>query len=117
MVLAVIVAGGLAMKNPGAVWAFYDDIYPSDPAKRQALDLCFVENHQFNRLDASERNACYQHMLLRLGDLTPSGSPIGQPAVNFVDLQRAAGEGSLPRNDIRRLEQTRQAQRAINSPH
>jgi hypothetical protein len=75
-------------------------------AKRQALALCFAQDHQFNRLNAGERDACYRHMLFRLGDPTPSGSLVAQPPVNFVDLQRAAGEGSLPHNDVRRLEQT-----------
>ena len=108
MALAIAGAGGFAALNPGAVKAFYEDIYPRDPAKRQALDLCFVENHKFNRLDAGERDACYRRMLMPLGEVTATGGE--QPNVNLIDLQRAAGAGNLPKNDIRRLEQNQAAQ-------
>lgn len=112
MALAIAGAGGFAATNPGAVKAFYQDIYPSDPAKRQALDLCFTENHKFNRLDAGEREACYRRMLMPLGEVTATSGE--EPHVNLIDLRRAAGEGNLPKNDIRRLEQNQAAQ---HSPH
>jgi hypothetical protein len=108
VVAAIVVgAGAFAAMNPGVVKAFYEDLYPSDPAKRQALDLCFMQDHKFNRLDAGERDACYQHMLQPLGEVAP-GAP---PNVNPVDLQRAAGQTGAPRNDIRRIEQS------ANAPH
>ncbi|HWB48732.1 MAG TPA: hypothetical protein VG651_06455 [Stellaceae bacterium] len=107
LTLAVIGAAGVAIVDPGIVKAFYQDIYPSDPAKRQALELCFMQDHKFNRLEASERERCYHRMLQPLGEISSS-----DPAVaNLVDLQRAAGQGSVPRNDIRRLEQNE------NPPH
>ena len=112
MVLVVVGAGGFAAMNPGVVKAFYEDLYPSDPAKRQALDLCFMQDHKFNRLDAGERDGCYRRMLMPLGEVSPS--PTEPPNVNLVDLQRAAAQGTLPRNDIRRLEQN---QSALHSPH
>ena len=114
MAAVVIAAGGFAAMNPGVVKAFYEDLYPSDPLKRQALDLCFMQDHQFNRLDATERENCYHHMLQPLGELSSSVAPADQPHTNLLDLQRAAGEGSMPRNDIRRLEQQ---QDALHSSH
>jgi len=100
---AVVVGGGFAVLNPGVVRAFYQDIYPSDPAKRQALELCFLQDHQFNRLEPSARENCYHRMLQPLGEISTSETQ--PPTANLVDLQRAAGGGQMPRNDIRRLEQ------------
>jgi hypothetical protein len=111
MAVVVVAAGGFAVTNPGTVRAFFDGIYPSDSAKRQALDLCFREDHKFNRLDSDERETCYRHTLMSLGSM----SAVEQPNANLVDLQRAADQGSsLPRNDVRRVEQT---QGALHSPH
>ena len=105
LALIVIGAGAFAVVNPGVVKAFYRDIYPDDPAKRQALELCFMQDHKFNRLDADQRDACYTRMLQPLGEVTPSE----QPNVNLVDLQRAAAQGSMPRNDIIRLQENQAA--------
>jgi hypothetical protein len=107
MGLVVISAGGFAAMHPGAVKAFYQDIYPRDPAMREALDRCFLENHDFNRLVSGARDACYRHILLSAGDVS-SAAPQQRDA-NLIDLTRAAGQGSVPRNDIRRLEQTEDA--------
>jgi hypothetical protein len=107
MLTAVVVGGGgFVAMNPGAVKAFYEDIYPSDPAKRQALEFCFMHDHKFNRLDSDQRDACYRTMLIQRGELAGQ-PPADQPTVNSVDLQRAAGMGSVPRNDVRRSEETR----------
>lgn len=104
--LAVITAGGAAAMHPGAVKAFYLGIYPTDPAKAEALNLCFTENHAFNRLDAGEREACYRHILNAANAVSAvSTASIATPVANPVDLRQAAGEGQMPRNDIRRLEQ------------
>jgi hypothetical protein len=112
MMMAFLILGGgaFAATNPGVVKGFYDDLYPSDPAKREALDMCFMENHQFNRLDADARDACYKRMLQPLGEVTATE----QPSVNIIDLQRAAAQGSMPRNDIIRLQEDRHAP---HSPH
>jgi hypothetical protein len=106
----IVAAGGFAALNPGVVRAFYQDIYPSDPAKRQALELCFLRDHMFNRLEASARERCYHQMLQPLGEISASETP--PPTANLVDLQRAAGEGRMPRNDARRLEQNEHPPRA-----
>ena len=107
IVTGVLIAGAaLAVMNPGVVKAFYQDIYPSDPAKRQALELCFIQDHQFNRLDSEAREACYHRMLQSVGGtFTAADGTPEQPAANLVDLQRAAGQRNLSRNDVRRLEQ------------
>jgi len=108
LTVAIVGGGGFAAMNPGVVRAFYEDIYPSDPAKRQALELCFVRDHKFNRLDSDQREACYRTMLVSRGEIAAQ-SPNSQPPMNSIDLQRAAGMGSVPRNDIRRSEETRDA--------
>jgi hypothetical protein len=107
VVLVVVGAGTFAAMNPGVVKAFYEDIYPSDPAKRQALELCFMQDHKFNRLESSERDRCYRQMLFTASEHSaPTAvSAEQQPNVNLIDLGRAAAQGNLPRNDIRRLEQ------------
>jgi len=110
LTVAIVGGGGFAAMNPGVVRAFYEDIYPSDPAKREALELCFVRDHKFNRLDPDQRDACYRTMLVSRGEVTVQ-SPGVQPTANSIDLQRAAGMGSVPRNDIRRTEETRGAVR------
>lgn len=108
--LAVIGSAAFAAMNPGVVNAFYHDIYPDDPAKRQALELCFTQDHKFNRLDSDARDACYKRMLQPLGEVTSSE----QPNVNVIDLQRAAAQGGMPKNDIIRLQED---QHATHSPH
>jgi hypothetical protein len=114
MALVVVGVGAFAVMNPSAVKAFYEDLYPNDPAKRQALELCFMQDHKFNRLEPDEREACYHRMLQPLGDISAVNAPPDQPNANLVDLQRASGAGSMPRNDIRRLEQN---QNPPHSPH
>jgi hypothetical protein len=109
MTLAVLGAGGFVITNPGVVNAFYEDLYPSDPAKRHALELCFMQDHKFNRLLSDEREACYHRMLSSLGEIPAAGAAAERPTANLVDLQRSAGAGSVPRNDIRRLEQNENA--------
>jgi len=105
MVFAMVVAGGFAAIHPGAVKAFYVNIYPEDPAKAEALNLCFTENHAFNRLDSAAREGSYRHILASLGEL-PKAAAAAAAAANAVDLRQAAGQGSLPQNDIRRQERT-----------
>ena len=111
LALIVVGAGAFAAMNPGGVKAFYRDIYPDDPAKRQALELCFMQDHKFNRLDAGQRDACYQRMLQPLGEVPASD----QANINMIDLQRAAAQGSMPRNDIIRLQENQAG--APHSPH
>jgi hypothetical protein len=99
--------GGAYIATHGeAIINLYEALYPNDPAKRQALDMCFLENHDFNRLDAAQRTACYQHARLS-GAFT--ASIVGVVPANDIDLRQAAAAGTMPRNDVRRAEQTRDA--------
>lgn len=98
-------AVGYAVSSPGRVLALYEQIYPSNPYKQQALDLCSLRDQGFNRADSTARDACYQRFL---GGREGAGGPIAmadgaQP--NFVDFWRAGSEGNLPRHDIRSLQQ------------
>jgi len=102
LIVVVDVLFGIAPDGSATLKHLYQQVYPSDNAKRQALDLCILQDSQFNRLNSDEREACYNHAQL-LGRVE---MPIAQfvtrgTAPNFVDLQRAAGQGSAPRNDIR----------------
>jgi hypothetical protein len=112
MLLAVVGAGAFAAMNPNVVKGFYEDLYPGDPARRQTLELCFMQDHKFNRLDADQREACYQRMLSSLGEIPTVGTAAERPTANLVDLQRSAGAGSVPRNDILRLEQNQNPPRS-----
>jgi hypothetical protein len=106
----VVSAGGVAAVHPKAISSLYLDVYPTDPAKRQALELCFLQDERFNRLDADERENCYRHVLMPVE--TTAG--LAPAEANPIDLRRAAALGHLPRNDIRRTEQT---QDALHLPH
>jgi len=100
--LAGLAVAGIAGVRPAAMGAFYQEIYPSDPAKRQALDECIALDPRFNRLDSNERAACYR----RGAAAAPEAAAVrAMPAGNFVDLWRAAGQGRLPQNDVRAEQQ------------
>ena len=103
--IAGIMVASAAGGNPGAVWETLQHIYPSDPMQRQALDQCFMEDHRFDRLDRGSREACYRR------SAAAQAVPGADPSVairgnsNFVDLWRSAGQGRLPRHDVRFEEQ------------
>ena len=81
-----------------AVWqvgANYDLLFPSDPAKREALHQCMIENPQFNQLDRGAQEVCLKSRLSRPMPPSPSQA-------NFVDLRRADGQGRQSSNDVRR---------------
>src|SRR5690242_8582868 len=89
--LGVAVLGlglGVAAANSAALKGLYQDIFPTDPAKRMALQICFLQDHKFNRLDASAREACYNHALL-VATTAAAGDQSGQAGagINFVDLK------------------------------
>ncbi len=108
-----VAAGGVAAMHFQDISRFYRDIYPTDPVKREALDLCFTQDHQFNRLDAAARASCYSRALLPAAAMAGL-APVAEPAANPIDLQRAAAAGYMPRNDVRRTEETREA---LHLPH
>ncbi len=99
---------GIAMARPKAVWAIYQQVYPSNPAQRQALAECFLADNRFDRLDPSARAACYRHYLPAhepIAEASDSAQGRRTPPENFVDLWRAAGEGHMSQNDIRAEQQ------------
>lgn len=103
---AIAFIAGITSADPSFLVNLYKDAYPDDQSKRVALSECFRENHAFNRLDRAAREDCYRHALISQvaaqGRL-PSAPPL---AVNMVDLSRAAGRGSVPRNDVRAHQET-----------
>ena len=104
LVISGLIAGaiGVALTHPNAVTNFYAEIYPTDPLKREALERCIQDDHNFNRLAAGERAGCYARVLPvehAAGYETPD-QQIAMRNANFVDLWRAAGRGHVPKNDI-----------------
>lgn len=102
---AAAVAAGA---RPAALWETYQQLYPSDPAQRQALDRCFLEDRRFDRFDPAARAQCYNGASLRGAAAVASNqaSSLAMPP-NFVDLWRAASQGRMPQNDVRTTEQNR----------
>lgn len=100
-----VTVGGVAAMHFQDISTLYRDIYPTDPAKREALDLCFTQDHQFNRLDADARASCYSRALMPAA-MVAGFAPAAGPVANPIDLQRAAAAGHMPRNDVRRTEET-----------
>lgn len=114
----VAISVGVAAQHPDSVKSFYQQLYPNDESKRQALDLCFLANPTFNRLDPEARDACYRQRLIRpkagATVTTQMASAVGN--VNFVDLWRASGQGHLSPDDIR-FEQQNQGYTRSWRPH
>jgi hypothetical protein len=112
-------AAGYAAINPGRVLTLYRQIYPSNPYKQQALDLCSMRDPGFNRADSVARDACYQRFLGgREGDGGPLAgndeAAIDEAQPNFIDFWRAGRQGNLSKHDIRALQQN---QRYLSAAH
>lgn len=103
--IAGVMVASAAGGNPAAVWDTLQHIYPSDPMQRQALDQCFLEDHRFDRLDRGARDACYRRSAAAHAASGPDPSAQIRANGNFVDLWRSAGQGRLPRHDVRFEEQ------------
>ena len=103
--IAGIIVVSAAGMRPAAVWEIFQQIYPSDPMQRQALDQCFMEDHRFDRLDRAAREACYRRNAAARGAAAPDQATRIRANSNFVDLWRAAGQGHMPRHDVRFEEQ------------
>lgn len=99
IVIAGLVGISFGVVRPSLVWDTYRQLYPEDPAERRALNECFTQDPQFNRLDPAARAACFRHSAPMLG--ASETAPAAAPSSNFVDLWRASGQGSMPQNDIR----------------
>jgi hypothetical protein len=103
--IAGVMAASAAGGNPAAVWETLQQIYPGDPMQRQALDQCFMEDHRFDRLDRTAREACYRRSAAARAAAAPDPANRIRANSNFVDLWRSAGHGRLPRHDVRFEEQ------------
>jgi hypothetical protein len=104
--IAGMMAVSAAGTRPAAVWETLQQLYPSDPTQRQALDQCFMEDHRFDRLDRAAREGCYRRSAAARNAAAPGpASPSRATSSNFVDLWRASGQGRLPRHDVRFEEQ------------
>lgn len=99
--LSLVIAGA---GGPARLWQTFQELYPSDPVQRQALDQCFAQDPQLDRLDSAAREACLRRMLPAMAAAEAAENPT-QQASNFVDLWQAAGRGVAPQNDIRYQEQ------------
>ena len=104
--LGLAAASAFAATHPDRVRDFYETLYPSDPYKREALELCFARDHAFNRADPEAREACYRQVLA--GPVPVSARELPPPRVNepnFIDLYRAQGQGHAPKDDVRYQQQ------------
>ena len=104
--LGLGIAGAFATSHSEQVRDFYQTLYPSDPYKREALELCFAHDHTFNRADPDARDACYRQVLA--GPVPGSVRDLPPPRVeepNFIDLYRAQAQGHMPQNDVRYQQQ------------
>lgn len=101
---AIGIAAGVVAVQSQPVADILHNVYPSDPNKQQALDLCMLADPNFNRLDSSTRDACYRHAgsapMLAVAPATTVNAP------NPVDLKQDAGRGTAPRNDVRVVQAT-----------
>jgi hypothetical protein len=62
--VAFLIAGAVFVAvEHDAIVAKWTAIYPSDPARKEALQRCYIENRQFSRLSDEARNACYEKWL------------------------------------------------------
>jgi hypothetical protein len=59
----LVIAAVFAAIEHHAIVAEWTAMYPSDPARKKAIWLCYTENPEFNRLSAAARDACYEKWL------------------------------------------------------
>jgi hypothetical protein len=68
LILFLVIAGVFFVRERNEVIAKWSAMYPSDPREKAALQLCYVEDHQFNRMSDQARKGCYEKWLPRLSD-------------------------------------------------
>jgi hypothetical protein len=64
----LVIAGVFLVIEHDGVIAKWSAMYPTDPREKAALQLCYQEDHQFNRLSEEARKGCYEKWLPRLAD-------------------------------------------------
>jgi hypothetical protein len=69
--LFLIALGGFGLVEHRAVTAQWTAMYPNDPDRQVALQHCFEDNHQFNRLSPAARSFCYEKYLPEIAAARP----------------------------------------------
>lgn len=89
----------IGFEHRGEIMDQYRAAYPSDPAKREALEQCAHIDRNFNRLDMIDRDKCYTAFLAQapMAAVPPAMPPVPSPFY-------AQNPSHLPGNDIRRQE-------------
>ena len=64
----LIVGTAILAMNRDRVTAEWRAMYPTDARMLAALQLCYTENHQFNRMSNQARDGCYERWLPRLAE-------------------------------------------------
>jgi hypothetical protein len=59
----LVTLGVFGFVEHDAINAQWTAMYPDDPVRQVALQHCFEDNHQFNRLNPTARSFCYQKYL------------------------------------------------------
>jgi hypothetical protein len=59
----LLIVIGIGVTQRDGIVAQWTAVYPSDPAREEALHLCYIENPTFNRLRARQRESCYEKWL------------------------------------------------------
>jgi hypothetical protein len=97
----LMAAGVVGITQHDEIAGQWAAMFPADPARQAALTRCFEEDHLFNRFSAEARAGCYQRWLEVTNLPTGVVPAITVIAPNAVDQARSAGQGRLPKNDIR----------------
>ena len=109
LVSAIGIISAIVALQFKTVTNFYNDIYPRDTSRREALKLCILEDPSFNRFDSHARDNCYLHAGTQ-PTLAVEPAATGT-APNPVDMRQSAGRGNTPRNDVRTIQGTQGAVR------
>ncbi|MBV8778139.1 MAG: hypothetical protein JO032_17815 [Alphaproteobacteria bacterium] len=99
------IAAAVAATQSTPVHHFLGEIYPSDTAKREALNLCMLADPKFDRLDGAARYACYEHAFAASGSAALAAASVAR-APNQLDFRQAADRRNVPSNDIRVQQQS-----------
>jgi hypothetical protein len=63
-----MIAGVFGAVEHTGITAQWCAMYPADPREKAALQFCFGENHEFNRMSDQAREDCYGKWLPLLPD-------------------------------------------------
>jgi len=99
--------GYLAAINAEKLIAQYQEAFPADPQRREALDLCATDP-RFNRLDPADRQGCRSVPFAEAPTSWVGLAPVMTPRYDF-------NPSHLPRDDIRR-QQANEAFTAMAPP-